>query len=203
MKLRLAHDSAPAEHQLREDLSDVISGLGEVSKELQEISRGIHPGILSKGGLDPALRALARRSAVPVSLEVDIGQPLPDAVEVAAYYVVAEALAKTAKHARASAMDVHVRTSDLALHMLIRNDGIGGADTRNGSGLVGLKDRVEALRGHLVVTSPAGAGTWLQITLPLGSSSAWGIPPSPPELMDLPMDVEALRSQRAKEPRRP
>jgi signal transduction histidine kinase len=182
----LAHDSAPAEHQLRQELTELISSLGEVSKELQEISRGIHPGILSKGGLEPALRALARRAAVPVSLDVDIGRALPDAVEVAAYYVVAEALANTAKHAKASAMDVHARTSDLALHMLIRDDGIGGADARNGSGLVGLKDRVEALRGHLVVTSPVGAGTCLQITLPLECSSAWRTPPTP-------MDVPAHR----------
>jgi signal transduction histidine kinase len=144
-----------------------------VFDELREISHGIHPAILSEKGLGPALRTLARRSAVPVELEVRPERRLPERVEVAAYYVVSEALTNVAKHARASIVNVEFDAHDAGLRLAIRDDGIGGADPAHGSGLLGISDRVEALGGTLRVTSPAGNGTTLLIEVPLeGHSNA-------------------------------
>jgi signal transduction histidine kinase len=157
--------------ELKQELLDLASGLTGLSTELQEISRGIHPAILSEGGLGPALKALAHRSMVPVSFEVAIERRLSDAVEIAAYYVVAEALTNAAKHAHASQVNVRAETTDATLRMSIQDDGIGGADARKGSGLIGLKDRVEAVGGQMRVTSPPGRGTLLHITIPLDSQS--------------------------------
>ena len=137
-----------------------------MSEELRAISRGIHPAILSKGGLGPALRSLACRSVVPVELDVDVQGRLPDRVEVAAYYVVAEALTNTARHAHAGEVKVSVKAADGHLDLMISDDGAGGADPANGSGLIGLVDRVEAVGGHLSVSSPAGVGTSLAATIP-------------------------------------
>ena len=134
---------------------------------LQEISRGVHPAILSKGGLGPALKALSRRSAIPVELEVRAERRLPEHIEVAAYYVASEALANAAKHASASVVTIEVDTRDPMLRLEIRDDGIGGADPRLGSGLVGLADRIEALGGRFVLTSQAGGGTSMLMTVPL------------------------------------
>ena len=134
--------------------------------DLQELSRGIHPAILSKGGLGPAIKVLARRSAVPVELVLGIDRRLPDPVEVAAYYVVAESLTNAAKHAQASTVDVGVNTEGHNLHLSIRDDGIGGADAAKGSGLTGLHDRVEALGGTLSISSQPGTGTALHATIP-------------------------------------
>ena len=120
-----------------------------------------------QGGLGPAFKTLARRSAVPVDLDLAIDRRLPDSIEVGAYYVVSEALTNAAKHARASVVKVGVETHDAQLRLSIRDDGIGGADSRQGSGLVGLIDRVEALGGALAVISPPGQGTSLQAELPL------------------------------------
>jgi signal transduction histidine kinase len=133
---------------------------------VQEISRGIHPAILSKGGLGPALKALARRSAVPVELVLGVDRRLPEPAEVAAYYVVAEALTNAAKHARASAVSVCAEAEGVTLHLSIRDDGIGGADSAKGSGLTGLIDRVEALGGRMQVMSPPGSGTSMRVTIP-------------------------------------
>ena len=140
--------------------------MAEISTELQELSRGIHPAILSKGGLSPALKALARRSAIPVELVLRVDRRLPDSVEVAAYYVVAEALTNAAKHARASAVDVCVETEGPNLHLWVRDEGIGGADAAKGSGLVGLIDRVEALGGTMAISSHTGSGTSLHVNIP-------------------------------------
>lgn len=115
------------------------------------------------------MKMLARRSAVPVSLDVAIERRLPESVEVASSYVVAEALTNTAKHAHASSVTVRAQTTDTDLHLSIRDDGIGGADSNKGSGLIGLKDRVEALGGHIHVKSNPGSGTALEITMPLHS----------------------------------
>ena len=168
LQLRAAEASVlPQQQALLEQISDVVSGLAGVSKDLQEISRGIHPAILSKGGLGPALKALARRSAVPVQLDLAVDPGLPESAEVAAYYVVAEALTNTAKHARASVVNVRVEAEDANLHLCIRDDGIGGADSRNGSGLIGLIDRVEALGGRMDVSSPRGSGTSLLVKIPI------------------------------------
>jgi signal transduction histidine kinase len=168
LALRSAEASVPPEHQaLRAQISDVVSGLAGVSKDLQEISRGIHPAILSKGGLGPALKALGRRSAVPVQLDLAVDPGLPESAEVAAYYVVAEALTNTAKHAQASEVNVRVEAEDANLHLCIRDDGIGGADSRKGSGLIGLIDRVEALGGQMDISSPPGSGTSLLVKIPI------------------------------------
>ena len=166
--MRTAQESAPTELvDLQTELSELVFGLTSVSTELQQISRGIHPAILSEGGLGPALKSLGRRSTVPVSFDVAIEQRLPDAVEIAAYYVVAEALTNAAKHAEASEVNVGANADDVKLHLSIRDDGIGGADSLKGSGLIGLKDRVEALGGHLQIVSHPGSGTSLDVTIPL------------------------------------
>jgi signal transduction histidine kinase len=128
--------------------------LTAASEELRQISRGIHPAILAKGGLGPALKTLARRCPVPVTLDVAIERRLPESVEVAAYYVVAEALTNTAKYAQPSEVTVCATVRDAALCLSITDDGIGGADSRNGSGLIGLTDRIGALGGRLQITSP-------------------------------------------------
>ena len=145
LQLRTVDASLPPEwHSLREKLSDVVTGLRGASEDLQEISRGIHPAILSKGGLGPALKTLARRSAVRVALHLGTDKRLPESAEVAAYYVVAEALTNAAKHAQASGARVSVDADCAHLRLCISDDGVGGADSHKGSGLIGLVDRVEA-----------------------------------------------------------
>jgi signal transduction histidine kinase len=138
-----------------------------VIDEVREICRGIHPAILSTAGLRPALRALGRRSAVPVNTQVRIDGRLPEAVEVGAYYVVSEMLTNAAKHARASVVEVNAELSGGKLRVCVRDDGVGGADAHRGSGLVGLKDRVEALGGTVSIHSPAGSGTTVLCELPV------------------------------------
>jgi signal transduction histidine kinase len=170
LQLRAAEAAAPPDLlELREELSSAASSLTGVVEELREISRGLHPPILSEGGLAPALRALARRSAVPVALTVHVPDRLAESIEVAAYYVTAEALANVAKHAHAGAVSIDAEQRDGVVELRIRDDGVGGADPGHGSGLVGIMDRVEALGGHLEVVSPAGEGTSLYAELPTGS----------------------------------
>jgi signal transduction histidine kinase len=152
---------------IEDELAQVASGLGGVQDDLREISRGIHPAILAEGGLGPALKTLARRSPIPVDLDVRVDGRLPEPFEVAAYYVVSEMLTNAAKHSQASVVRVDVETRDGVLYLSVRDDGIGGADLAGGSGLVGLKDRVEALGGALSVRSPRGDGTTLEIEIPL------------------------------------
>jgi signal transduction histidine kinase len=134
---------------------------------VREISRGIHPAILAEGGLGSALKTLARRSPIPVDLDVQVGSRLPERFEVAAYYSVSEVLTNAAKHSQASVVRVDVATRDSTLYVSVQDDGIGGADLAGGSGLVGLRDRVEALGGALSLKSPRGEGTSLEIELPL------------------------------------
>jgi signal transduction histidine kinase len=168
LTLRGAAKRVPSElAELDAALAQAAEGLAGVLTELQEISRGIHPAILSQGGLGPAVKTLARRSAVPVELGVLADVRLPEPVEVAAYYVVAEALANVAKHASAAAAYVDVDVRDDALHLRVRDDGVGGADPARGSGLIGLNDRVAALGGTMRLDSPRGKGTTLAVTLPI------------------------------------
>lgn len=169
--LRTVEASVPPEDQaVRKQLENVINGLADLYINLQELSRGIHPAILSKGGLGPALRALSRRSAVPASVTVDVNRRLSEPIEVAAYYVVAEAMTNAAKHANASYLTIRVGLIEDELRIDVTDDGIGGAmSTGNGSGLVGLRDRVEALSGRLDVSSPPGKGTSLTAAIPVGS----------------------------------
>jgi signal transduction histidine kinase len=154
--------------ELESGLSRIAEGLAGVFDRVREISHGIHPAILSERGLKPALKALARRSAVPVELDLRAGR-LSGPVEVAAYYAVSEALANAAKHAHASVVQVELNVRDEIVRLAISDDGIGGADPAQGSGLVGLSDRIEALGGMLEVISPAGGGTSLRIEIPAGS----------------------------------
>jgi signal transduction histidine kinase len=169
LELRGAEGLASSENtELVEQLSHVGDGLAEALDELRELSRGIHPAILSEGGLVPALKALARRSSVPVELDLTVDERLADNVEVGAYYVVSEALTNAAKHAQASRVEVHAWASEGVLEVTIGDDGVGGADSGQGSGLTGLADRVEALGGTIAIASPHGEGTSLRVELPLG-----------------------------------
>jgi signal transduction histidine kinase len=167
LELRTAQDCVPPEMpQLRERIAALVNSVAGVSKDLQDLSRGIHPAILSKGGLGPALKTLARRSTVPVELDLAVDRRLPESVEVTAYYVVAEALTNAAKHARASVVSVGVSTGPASLQLSIQDDGVGGADTGRGSGLIGLTDRVEAIGGQLTISSHPGSGTRLLVEIP-------------------------------------
>ena len=168
LALRAAQSDLPSDlNDLRAELARIATGLAGAVEELQALSRGIHPAILAQGGLAPALRTLARRSAIPVALDLRIGTRLPAPIEVAAYYVMSEALANATKHAQASRIDISVTPRDGRLMLSIRDNGIGGADRSRGSGLVGLTDRVEALGGSISVESPPGAGTRITAELPL------------------------------------
>jgi PAS domain S-box-containing protein len=153
---------------VRAEVGRAADRLTSLVEELREMSRGIHPAILTEGGLVPALEALALRSVVPVKLEVCCGGRLPEPIEVAAYYVVSEALTNAAKHANASYVELDLRAEE-ALSLTIRDDGVGGADASGGSGLVGLKDRVEALGGTIEVTSAPANGTRLDVEIPLSA----------------------------------
>ena len=170
LSLRAAQKAVPpGQPGLREELGRLARGTAEILEELREISRGIHPAVLSLGGLGLALKALARRSPVPVKLDVRVQARLPERAEVAAYFVVSEALANVAKHARASVVEVQVEVRDGALAVSISDDGIGGADPSRGSGLIGLTDRVEASGGTISISSHTGAGTQITAQLPIAS----------------------------------
>jgi signal transduction histidine kinase len=153
--------------ELKAQLSQTVEGLNGAVYDLQEISRGIHPAILSKGGLGAALKMLVRRSSVPVTLDISAGLRLPESVEVAVYYLVSEALTNVAKHAQASAAHVDLEAEDDAVQLSVRDDGVGGARPERGSGLIGLQDRIEALGGTIDIASPEGQGTALLVKIPL------------------------------------
>jgi PAS domain S-box-containing protein len=168
LALRAAETRLPPElTEVREELSKTAGGLAAALDDLQEISRGIHPAILSKGGLVPALKGLARRAGIPVELDLHADRRLPDPVEVAAYYVVSEALTNAAKHADASEVQVELRAENSIVEVAIRDDGTGGADPAKGSGLIGLRDRVEALGGTIEISSSRGGGTSLRARIPI------------------------------------
>jgi signal transduction histidine kinase len=143
-------------------LGELKTGLAE----LRELARGIHPAVLSERGLEPALHALASRAPVPVTLETNGGERLPRPVEIAADFVVSEALANVAKYAQATEATVAVRRGSGRVTVEVTDDGVGGADATRGTGLRGLADRVAALDGTLAVESPAGRGTRLQVEIP-------------------------------------
>jgi signal transduction histidine kinase len=169
LRLRSAAEPDSGRAELGTEIAGVAAELMGVIDDLREISRGIHPAILSKAGLRPALRALGRRSAVPVEMDVRVEGRLPEPVEVGAYYVVSEMLANAAKHARASMIQVDAETSGGTLRVRVHDDGIGGATPARGSGLLGLKDRIEALGGTFSVHSPAGRGTTVSCQLPVNA----------------------------------
>jgi signal transduction histidine kinase len=157
----------PDQVRLDQQISTVVAGLSAISDELRELSRGMHPAILSRGGLGAAIKGLARRCAVPVVVELDIDQRVSDQVEVVAYYVVAEALTNAAKYADASEALVRASIEDGQLRLTVSDNGIGGAVVGNGSGLIGLQDRVEVLGGTFEVNSPQDVGTTLIATIPV------------------------------------
>jgi signal transduction histidine kinase len=147
--------------------SDEVDG---VIDDLRELARGIHPSILLERGLGPALRTLALRSSLPVELDLGPDARFPQPIEIGAYYIVSEALTNAAKHASATRVRVALEQANGSVRLTIGDDGIGGADTTRGSGLIGLRDRVEALGGSIDVESAPGSGTSLAVTLPLDAS---------------------------------
>jgi signal transduction histidine kinase len=182
LEVRAAQSAVPLEITgVRSELSHVVDGLTRSLDELREIARGIHPAILSEGGLGPALGTLARRAPIPVLLDVTVEDDLPDGVEVAAYYAVSELVTNAAKHAQATRIEIRVGCEDGVLRIAAGDDGIGGADPARGSGLVGLRDRIEALGGTISVWSPEGEGTAVDVALPLD-----GGPRSPDGSQDSP-----------------
>jgi PAS domain S-box-containing protein len=180
LALRLAQAEVPedAEH-LNEQIGGVLEELGAAVANLQELSRGIHPAILSRGGLAPAMAALANRSRLPVELETDVSGRLDERIEVAAYYLVSEALTNAAKHASATRVEVRVGLRDSELEVVVSDDGVGGADSSGGTGLLGLLDRVHALGGVLEIDSPRGQGTTLRARLPLTAPTVVVADPAP------------------------
>jgi signal transduction histidine kinase len=172
LELRAAQSATPAVDEVRAQLARAARGLDDVLEELREISRGIHPALLSKAGLNSALKALGRRAAIPVEFELQSDQRLPEPIEVAAYYVVSEALTNAVKHSRASVVTVKLEVRGGVLSLAIRDDGVGGADPRLGSGLVGLADRLEALGGRLAISSVPDHGTSLMVEVPLDRQRA-------------------------------
>jgi CheY-like chemotaxis protein len=147
-----------------------VEELGLALGELRELARGLHPAILTSGGLGVALRSLAGRAPVPVTVTGVPSDRLPDTVEAAAYYVVAEALTNVAKYAGASAARVRLELQETTVVIEVADDGVGGADVDAGTGLRGLADRVEALGGRLDLDSPAGGGTILRAAIPCRSA---------------------------------
>jgi signal transduction histidine kinase len=154
-----------------EGLRDVVRELDLADAELQELAAGIHPALLTEQGLGPALTSLAGRSPVPVQLCV-LAERLPASLAAAVYFTCSEGLANVAKYAHASTVTIEVAHVDRALRVVVADDGNGGADLAGGSGLVGLKDRAEALGGRLTVTSPAGAGTTVEVLIPWAPAGA-------------------------------
>ncbi|MFF5225255.1 AAA family ATPase [Dactylosporangium sp. NPDC000521] len=178
LQLRAAQAALPPHlDTLAQQLEQAVATAATAANELRETARGIHPSILTHGGLGPALRALARRSPIPVELNLHSVGRLPEPIEVSAYYIVAEALTNAAKHSHASTIAVTIIT-DPALRVTVQDDGIGGADFTHGTGLLGLKDRVEALGGRITLHSPHGAGTRLTVDIPL--TAADGAPEQRP-----------------------
>jgi signal transduction histidine kinase len=165
MHVRSLEADLPADSDVKQQIAELAEELAAASEELRQFSHGIHPAVLSNAGLRPALRSLCRRAAMPVELSLDVERRLPASVEVAAYYVVAEALTNAAKHACASLVTVTVEADDVHVRLSVVDNGVGGANTR-GSGLLGLKDRVEALGGRMDVISRDGEGTTLMAEIP-------------------------------------
>jgi signal transduction histidine kinase len=168
LRLRRVERRLPGEDlELRTALSEAVEELNVTTDDVREIAQGIHPAILTQAGLGPALRALALRSTVPVEVAAADEERLPEPLEVAAYYVTAEALTNAAKHAAARRAWVTLERNARIVRLRVKDDGIGGADASTGTGLMGIRDRVEALGGSLSVSSPQGEGTVLDVTLPV------------------------------------
>jgi signal transduction histidine kinase len=175
LQARAVHAMVPPDDvELAAQLDDLATQATVALDEMRELARGVHPAALAEGGLRPALKALAGRSPVPVELDVQADGRLSEQIEIAAYYLVAEALTNTAKHADASAAHITIDTTHTTtgnvLRICVRDDGRGGANPAGGTGLVGIRDRAEALGGHLSIHSTPGGGTTLRAELPLSST---------------------------------
>ena len=166
LELRRAHDKAPPGSDVARMLERAIAELGAGLDELRDLARGIHPAVLTERGLDAALDALAARAPLPVEIDGTVGGRVAEAVEIAAYFAVSEALANVAKYAGATHATVRVEHRAGRLVVEIADDGIGGARPEDGSGLQGIADRVGALDGRLHLHSPAGAGTRVRVEIP-------------------------------------
>jgi len=167
---RARHAVDSGSEDAAELIEQAVVSTERANDELRELARGIHPAILSSGGLAPALKAIARRSPIPIAHDLQIHDRLPEHVEVTAYYVVSEALTNAAKHSQASTVHLAVNVTDRGVRLSISDDGVGGADLAGGSGLIGLKDRVEAAGGTLTMDSPPGQGTCLTVELPVAAA---------------------------------
>ncbi|MCW2859356.1 MAG: histidine kinase [Actinoallomurus sp.] len=170
LELRAAESTVPAElEEVRDLLSHSTQVLDEALEDLRGIARGLHPALLSRRGLEPALEALVRCSTIPVELNMGADGQLPERFEVTAYHVVSEALTNAAEHSDASVVHVDLTVKDATLRLSIRDDGMGGADPDRGSGLLNITDRVEALGGSLEIRSRVGSGTSLLADIPIAN----------------------------------
>jgi signal transduction histidine kinase len=171
LQLRQAQEAVPPRlGELNAQLDRAVAEARAALDEVGEIAGGVHPAMLARGGLRPAIRVLAHRSPSPVRIDACTDRRLPEHIEVTVYYVVAEALTNAAKHARASEVSVQVEIMGKVLLIAVRDDGIGDVSLSRGTGLAGLKDRVEALGGLMLIDSPRGGGTSLRVELPLTPS---------------------------------
>jgi signal transduction histidine kinase len=161
-RARVGDDAAEVEHLLGEADTELMAGLNE----LRALARGIHPAVLTDEGLPAALGSLARRATVPVEIHAELDERPAPPIEAAAYFVASEALANVAKHAHASTVTITVARANGAITLEVADDGVGGADVARGSGLSGLRDRVDALDGHLEIISRPAAGTKLRAEFP-------------------------------------
>jgi len=170
LALRMARDQAAnhADEALVRDLDGATSQLKQALSELRDLAQGIHPAVLSRAGIGPALRVLAELSPIPVEIKDVPTRRYPESVEAAVYFVVSEALTNAAKHSGARRVDVSVRQQDDRLCVDVRDDGLGGAAPGNGSGLTGMADRVSVLGGKLEIASPSAAGTLVHAEIPCG-----------------------------------
>jgi signal transduction histidine kinase len=166
--LRAVETTLPAEQEeSRGLLSHATQALDEALEDLRGIARGLHPALLSRHGLEPAIKALARRSAVPVELNMCVDRHLPERFQVTIYHIVSEALTNAAEHSDASVVHVDLVVKDATVRLRIHDDGKGGADPARGSGLLSITDRVEALGGRLKIRSPVEGGTSLLTEIPI------------------------------------
>jgi signal transduction histidine kinase len=172
LSVRAVRMRFPLPPEVQAGLGDVARDLEGVLEEIRVFSQGLHPALLARSGLGPSLRALARRSPIPVTLEVTGDPRFPEPIETAVYYVVSEALANAAKYSQAAEVSVSVFSDSTVVRTTVSDDGAGGAALGRGSGLIGLIDRVEALGGRFTLESPAGRGTTISIELPLPSHTA-------------------------------
>jgi signal transduction histidine kinase len=152
--------------EVEKGLDELTRDLENVVEEIRVFSQGLHPDLLTRSGLGPSIRSLARRSAIPVEVDITDRVRYPEAVEIAVYFAVSEGLANATKHSQASVVSIRIDFDGSDVRASISDDGIGGASLKGGSGLIGIVDRLEALGGHVLLDSPPNGGTTITVTLP-------------------------------------